>query len=125
MYREVFDNAMAEMFFIQHAKTFAVMARGCAGMAPTKGLSITSTSASSDKHCRCLYCGKLGHRPDQHANELSEGDVGDTQMQLQKALTHVANDSKLSAELKRNWSTRIKAFWAKIKGGGSVAEATL
>ena len=117
MFREAFDNSLAEMFFMNYAPKFATMARGCPGMAPFKDVRESSSAAKASSKDRCLVCGKPGHRADSdvHKAEFAEGSMSRSPEQLKSALAYIASDATLNAEQKRSWSARIKAFWAKMK----------
>ena len=117
MFREAFDNSLAEMFFMNYAPKFATMARGCPGMAPFKDVREATAATKASAKDRCLVCGKPGHRADSdvHKAELAEGSRSMSPEQLRSALAYIASDATLNAEQKRSWSARIKAFWAKLK----------
>ena len=117
MFREVFEGALAEMFFSSYAPKFAVKARGCPGMAPKKDAKIAANVHNAKSNDRCLVCGKPGHRADSdvHKDELAEGSLTMSQSQMSSALAYVAKDSSLDAGQKKLWSTRIRAFWNKLK----------
>ena len=130
MFREVFNNGLAEMFLMQSAKDFALKTAGCPGMGPakSKGSSSSSGSRQDGSSNRCLFCGKAGHHATSgvHASELAEGNVSYSQSQLQQALTAITNDSSMSNDQKRTWMTRVKAYFAKMGGDGhNVASAAL
>ena len=127
MFREVFDCVSAEMFFIQYAQDFAIKARGCPGMALSGSAGSGSSSNGSSKACRCLVCGKAGHRANEHSTEMAEGTMDLAGGQLQKALTEISNDDKLTPDQKRTWMVRTKGFWRKIQKdrADGVAEAAL
>ena len=84
-------------------------------MAPWNG-SASSKESTGSPSDRCLFCGESGHRAtsDIHKHESSEGSALQSQDQKRKALAAIANDSKLTADNKRRWSGRVKAFWDKI-----------
>ena len=126
MFREVFEGSLAEMFFWDYAKKFAVKARGAAGMGPSKCTKVSESEPAVGASERCLFCGKAGHRASSniHKHELAEGGGCYSQENLRKALATIANDVKLNAELKKRWSTRIKAFWAKMQDGTEDVESS-
>ena len=125
MFREAFDNSLAEMFFMNYAPKFATMARGCPGMAPFKDVREASSAAKASSKDRCLVCGKPGHRADSdvHKADFAEGSMSTSPEQLKSALAYVASDATLNAEQKRSWSARIKAFWAKLKADSRQEES--
>ena len=116
MFREAFDSALAELWFVSYAPKFARMARGCAGMAPFKDVREAAAATSARPNDRCLVCGKKGHRADSdvHKAELAEGGLSMSSDKLKSALAYIASDDTLNAEQKRSWSARIKAFYAKM-----------
>ena len=125
MYREVYAGANAEQYFWNKAKQFASKARGCPGMSPwtnTAGGNSNSNKATKG-HERCLVCGKRGHRSDAeiHQEQMAEGAAAYSESQMQQALGVVAQDNSLTADKKKTWSGRIKAFWAALKTGGGNA----
>ena len=119
MFGEVFEGALAEMFFWTYALKFAIKARGCPGMAPWRGPKSLDQNTKVSSTERCLFCGKPGHRADSgiHQDELAEGSGAYSDDRMKKALTTISNDTKLSAEHKKRWSNRVKAFWAKLLAG--------
>ena len=116
MFREAFDSALAELWFVSYAPKFARMARGCAGMAPFKDVREATAATSARPNDRCLVCGKKGHRADSdvHKAEIAEGGLSMSPDKLKSALAYIASDDTLNAEQKRSWSARIKAFYAKM-----------
>ena len=120
MYREVFTGSLAEMFWWDFAKKFAMKARGCAGMAPwTGGHLPKGVSSASD---RCLYCGERGHRASdpRHQLEGAEGSAQLTDDNLNAALSTITKDRSLNAEQKKHWKSRIRAFWGTMRASSSV-----
>ena len=117
MFREVFEGALAEMFFWNYAPKFAVKARGCPGMAPWKDMRLATNATKAKSQDRCLLCGKAGHRADSdvHKAELAEGSLSTSSDQLSGALSNIAKDQGLNAEQKRSWSARVRSFWSKLK----------
>ena len=117
MFREAFEGALAEMFFVTYAPKFAKKARGCAGMAPFKDVKEVAGATAATSNDRCLVCGKPGHRAssDVHKAELAEGSLSTSPEQLKSALEYIAHDATLNAEQKRSWSARTKAFWGKMR----------
>ena len=96
-------------------------------MAVNGSAGSTSALSGSAKSGRCLVCGKAGHRANEHSTEMAEGTMDMAGGQLQRALTEISNDDKLTADQKRTWMVRIKGFWSKIQKDreGGVAEAAL
>jgi hypothetical protein len=125
MFREVFDGAMAELFWMGYAQDFAIRARGCPGMGPVVRAGLSERSSKVSKTTRCLYCGKAGHRADSevHQDELAMGGTGRSSMQLNKALTEINSDKTLSASLKKTWSVRTRAFWATMRAKDQDGDA--
>ena len=122
MFRKVFTGTMAEMFFRDFARDFAVKARGCPGMAAWT----PSTSSSEPKintNEICLKCGERGHKASdpRHQAELAEGSASPEQMR--QALAKVESYKSLSTDQKKHWSLRIKGFWKKLSGDGGDAES--
>ena len=126
MFREVFEGALAEMFFWDYAKKFAIKARGAPGMGPRRNANDTDSESTVSKSERCLFCGKAGHRASSsiHKHEMAEGAGCYSQDNLRKALATITSDTKLSAELKKQWTIRIKAFWAKMQNGMEDLESS-
>ena len=100
MFREVFEGALAEMFFWSYAPRFAVKARGCPGMAPWNSMKEATAAADASPNDRCLFCGLKVHRStsDIHALEMAEGGLKASGDQLETALSNIAKDKSLSAE---------------------------
>lgn len=125
MFREVFDNGLAEMFLMQSAKDFALKTAGCPGMGPARSVSSSRSKGSNPEvnANRCLFCGKSGHHATSgvHASQLAEGNVSYSQSQLQQALSVISNDSAMSNDQKRTWMTRIKAYFAKMGNDAHTA----
>ena len=119
MFREVFEGSLAEMFFWTYALKFAVKARGSPGMAPWRGTKSLEQNQKVSSTERCLFCGKPGHRACSavHQDEYAEGSGVYSNDQMKKALKNIAGDGKLSADNKKRWSGRVKAFWAKLLAG--------
>lgn len=118
MFRVVYTGTMAEMFFMDYAKSFAIKAAGCPGMG-----QLTCTIVGSKQNGKlnigdsiCLYCGKRGHRADSpaHQAEMAEGGTASKQQLLEAALANIARDSRLQADKKKYWSNRIKSFWETV-----------
>ena len=126
MFREAFEGSLAEMFFWDYAVKFAIKARGSPGMGPEKCPKVGDSESTVSMSERCLFCGKAGHRASSsiHKHEIAEGGGGYSQENLKKALANIANDQKLTADLKRRWSGRIKAFWAKMQSGTEDVESS-
>ena len=128
MYRHVYDSASAEMFFWNYATKFAVRSRGRPGMAPKRLPNAPTVSAAAAKESRdiCLFCGKRGHKSDSgvHQQELAEGSAAYSPHRLQSALSNIAQDNSLNAERKQHWSSRIRGYWSKLRGGGHDAPAS-
>ena len=126
MYREVYAGANAEQYFWNKAKQFAVKARGSPGMSPWIGTAGASSNLKSVNkgHERCLVCGKPGHRAtaEIHQEQMAEGAAAYSVSQMQQALDVVGQDNSLTADKKKSWSGRIKAFWAALKAGGGNAD---
>lgn len=122
MYRAVFAGGNAEQFFWNKAMKFAPKMRGCPGMSPWAGSVCSEVQSSSSKGksgLRCLVCGKPGHRADSeiHQEQMAEGSGAYSVEEMQKALRYVQQDRSLQANKKKEWSGRIKAFWAALKAG--------
>lgn len=120
MFREAFEGALAEMFFWTYAAKFAKIARGCPGMGPSRHLPPSTSASGGSSKDRCLFCGKAGHRADSgvHRLEVAEGGATYSQGQAKKALAAISDDTKMSADLKRKWAVRVRAFWAKLTTDG-------
>ena len=121
MYRAVYAGANAEHYFWGQAQLFAKRARGCPGMSPWQTHDASQSHNSAGRgHERCLVCGKRGHKSSTqtHETQLAEGAAAYSSEQMQAAISIVARDSALSAEKKKEWTGRIKAFWATLKEGG-------
>ena len=102
-----------------YAKKFAIKARGSPGMGQSRCPNVSDSETRVGASERCLFCGKAGHRASSniHKHEMAECGAGYSQENLSKALANIAKDDKLTAELKKRWSGRIKAFWAKMQNG--------
>ena len=126
MFREVFDGAMSEMFWMGYAKDFAIKARGCPGMGAEVKVVASEKSAKTSKSSRCLYCGKAGHRADSavHQEELAAGSGGHAGTQVKKALAEIQADRSLSAAQKKTWSVRVRAFWATVQASDRDDDAS-
>lgn len=126
MFREAFDGSLADMFFWDYAVKFAIKAKGSPGMGISRCPSVSDSEPTVSASERCLYCGKTGHRASSnvHKNEIAEGGGAYSQDKLSKALANIANDQQLTAELKKRWTGRIKAFWAKMKSGTEDIESS-
>ena len=116
MFREAFDGAMSEMFFMTYAANFAVRARGCPGMSPSSTSSSGDKSTSSD-NSRCLRCGKKGHLATSavHQDETAEGGEHYSPQEQKKAIATINSDKSLTAESKKKWVKRINGFWTKLR----------
>ena len=112
MFRRVYMGTMAEMFFRDFARDFAVKARGCPGMAAWTASAHDSKQVSSNEIC--LKCGECGHKATdpRHQAELAEGSASPEQ--LRQALSNVASNKKLNPDGRKQWSARIKAFYSKV-----------
>ena len=62
MFREVFEGAMADMFFSTFAAKFAIKHSAAPGLAPWKGPSASKGASRASSRDRCLRCGKVGHK---------------------------------------------------------------
>ena len=124
MFREAFDGAMAEMFFMTYAANFAIKARGCPGMGRRK-LTAKSSSSESGTSSRCLLCGEKGHLATSpiHQEELAEGSVSLTPQKLQAVLAKLDAEKTMAADKRKAWKKRIKGFWASVKAGEAAAAA--
>ena len=58
MFREAFEGALAEMFFWDYAKKFAIKAKGAAGMGPSKCSAVSDSESSVSMSERCLFAEK-------------------------------------------------------------------
>ena len=119
MFREAFEGALSDIMWWDYAKKFAIKARGSPGMGPSRCPNVSDSQPKVGASERCLFCGKAGHRASSniHKHEMAEGGAGYSQENLSKALANIAKDDRLTAELKKRWSGRIKAFWAKMQNG--------
>ena len=56
-----------------------------------------------------------------HDVDMAEGTFVPSEDQMRNALSTVAQDSSLSADAKKQWSVRIKGFFAKLNSHNAVA----
>lgn len=127
MYREVYDAANAEQCFWLKSERFAVKARGCPAMSSRSGTIPTNTSKSATKiQPRCLICGKLGRRANSevHQAAMAEGAEAFSPEKLRQAVARITQDASLTAEKQKQWSGRIKAFWATLRANGRDTEVS-
>ena len=128
MFRMVYAGGSAEQYFWNRAIKYAPKVRGCPGMSPWSSATDDdkkSTASTGRKSDRCLVCGKPGHRSDSelHQAQLAEGSGAYSESEMKKALNYIKQDSSLSADKKKEWCGRTKAFWAALKVTDRCVEA--